>query len=254
MKQTRDRGQINKWSFLKDMIHGADVVVEIVDARDIKGTRLPIAEKWAGSKRLLMVVNKIDLLPQGIQLSKLPNKGVYVSARKADEDDRWMLIRAILARTGSRPAKAILIGYPNVGKSSVINMLARRKATRVSPVAGTTKNIQWVRISDELIVSDYRGLFPSKEPKDELVKKGAINVQGDEERYAYKFAEKILRTQKLLKWLEKRYDVNLSAARTSEDILTAIAFRRKWYLKGGEPNLAEVARSLIRAMKEAPEF
>ncbi|MFN7990904.1 MAG: GTPase [Candidatus Micrarchaeia archaeon] len=250
----RDRGQMNKWSFLKDMIHGADVIIEVLDARDIPGTRLPIAEKWAGSKRLMVVANKIDLLPEGAGPPKLWNKGMHFSAKTAGENERWDLIHAIMARTSSRPVRAILVGYPNVGKSSLINMLARRKAARVSAVAGTTKNIQWVNITPDLMLSDYRGLFPGRETEEALVRKGALNVQGEEEKHAHAFALRALGNKVLRGWLEKRYDVSLAGAKDSEDVLSAIAMRRGWMLKGGVPNLLEACRSLVRAMMEAPEI
>lgn len=245
---------MNKWSALKGMIHGADVIVEVVDSRDIEGTRLPVAEKWAGSKRLLMVANKTDLLPSGAKQPKLPNRGIFVSAKSLDEGERWRVIRAILERTAARPARGILVGYPNVGKSSLINMLARRKAAKVSAVAGTTKDIQWVNVTPELMLSDYRGMFPGRESEDELVRKGALNVQGEEEKYAYAFAEKALANNTLKKWLEKRFDISLEGAKDAESVLERIARRRGWILKGGEPNLEEACRSLVRAMMEAPEI
>ncbi len=249
-----ERGRMNKWSALKDMIHGADVIIEVLDARDIGGTRLPIAEKWAGSKRLLMVANKTDLLPPGARPPKLQNRGISVSAKSLDENERWRVIRAILERTAARPVRGILVGYPNVGKSSLINMLARRKAARVSAVAGTTKDIQWVNITPELMLSDYRGMFPGRESEGDLVRKGALNVQGEEEKHAYAFAEKVLGSKTLTKWLEKRFDISLEGTRDAEAVLERIARRRGWMLKGGEPNLAEASRSLVRAMMEAPQI
>ncbi|MFH0884449.1 MAG: GTPase [Candidatus Micrarchaeota archaeon] len=242
------------WFFLKNMIHGADVIVEVVDARDIRATRLPVAEKWAGSKRLLVVANKADLLPKGAKKPRLENKGLVMSSKDGSEDVRMTLMRAIMERTKSRPAKALIIGYPNVGKSSLINVLAHRQVVRVSPVAGTTKDIQWIRINDELIVSDYRGMFPKHESEGELVRKGAVKMAGEREKYAYSFAKKVLSRPPLRKWLERKYDVDLSAAENAEDVLRLMAVRRGWFLKGGEPNLEEAARHLVRAMAEAPEI
>lgn len=252
--ERRKHGKAGEWSFLKDMIHGADVIIEIVDARDVRGTRLPVIERMAGSRRLLMVANKIDLLPEGSALPKLANKGFTISATTANENQRQALMRAILARTTARPVHALLIGYPNVGKSTLINMLARRSAAKVSPVAGTTKDIQWVSITHDLTISDYRGLFPKKEAKAELVRKGAMDVRGDEEAHAHPFAERVLHSRVLRAWLEKRFDVDLKAAHSSEDVLAAIARRRKLFVKGGELNLEEAARLLVRAMKDSPEI
>lgn len=242
------------WFFLRNMIHGADVIVEVIDARDVPGTRLKVAERWAGSKRLLIVANKSDLLPEGSKKPKIENKGIVISAKTGGDEGRKALVRAILSRTESRPIKAIIIGYPNVGKSSVINLLAGRNVVRVTPVAGTTKDIQWVKISEELMVSDYRGMFPKHESEGELVRKGAVKMAGERERYAYSFAKRILERPVLRKWLEDRYDIDLSEAKEAEDVLRIVALRRGWVLKGGEPNIEEAARHLVRAMAEAPEI
>lgn len=242
------------WHFLRNMIHGADVIVEVLDARDIEGTRLEIAEKWAGSKRLLVVANKSDLIAPGAKLPKLQNKGIAMSATEGGTPGRLLLVRSIMSRSDSRPLKAIFIGYPNVGKSSLINLLAHRQAAKVSPVAGTTKDIQWIRISDQLMVSDYRGMFPKSEKKAELVRKGAVKVGSEQERHAFEFAERALKSKVQITWLEKRYDVDLSSAQCSEDVLRLIAIRRGWTLKGGEPNISEAARHVLRAMAEAPEI
>src|SRR3989339_1281598 len=117
---SQERGRMNKWSDLKKLIHSADVIVEVVDARDISGTRIPIAERWAGTRRFLMVVNKVDLLPEGI-LPVIPPRAVSASAKTASEDERRKLISIIIAKTDVRPVKALFIGYPNIGKSSLIN-------------------------------------------------------------------------------------------------------------------------------------
>jgi ribosome biogenesis GTPase A len=244
----------DQWAYLKNMIHGADVIVEVLDARDIEATRLGVAERWTGSKRLLVVANKTDLLPEGMELPRLQNKGIAMSAREGGEAGRQLLMKAILGRTEARPAKALFIGYPNVGKSSLINLLAHRKAALVSPVAGTTKNIQWVRVSEELIVSDYRGMFPRSETEGELVRKGAVKLSGNRERFAYEFAARALGNRVLRDWLEKRYDLKLGAAKSAEDVLRLIALRRGWIIKGGEPNIEEASRHLLRAMMEAPEI
>ena len=251
--KNNERGRINRWSELKKLIHKADVIVELVDARDVSGTRIPIAERWAGTRRLLVVVNKIDLLPENMHPVFLP-RSIHVSAKKASKEERRQLIRAILSRTQTRPAKALFIGYPNIGKSSLINMLAGRKVARVSPVAGTTMDVQWININNVLVATDYRGIFPEKQTKESLVRKGAINVHGEELVYAHKFAREILANKTLRNWLERRYDIDLNNVKSPDDVLAIIAERRKWYVSGGELNILEAARSIVRAMAEAPEI
>jgi ribosome biogenesis GTPase A len=237
----------------RQLIREADVIVEVVDARDVKGTRLLEAERWAGTRRLLIVANKSDLLSVG-EIPKLPKHSIVVSAKRGGERDRKKLIRTILGRSISRPAKALFVGYPNVGKSSLINMLACRKAARVSPAAGTTKNVQWVRISPMLRVTDYRGVIPRSEKKKELVRKGAMEIHGGALMHAHAFLKNALTKPTLLEWLEGRFDVTLSKADSSEDILEAIAKRRGLYLKGGELNIEEAAKIIMRASRVAPEM
>lgn len=244
---------MNIAALLKKLIRNADVVIEVVDARDISGTRIHAAERTAGTNRLIVIANKTDLLPKGTEL-RVPRKGLQISAKKADEKQRKALIRTILEKTSARPARVLVLGYPNVGKSSLINMLAQRKAAKVSSIAGTTKNVQWVKVSDELLATDYRGLYPEKEKKAELARKGAINVEHDAERYAYEAAEKILKSPKLKEWIAAQFDMDLEAAGDSGELLEAIAKRRNLYLKGGELNIHEAAKALLRAMREAPEM
>ena len=248
-----DRGKMNKWVRLKNLIREADVIIEILDIRDAQGTRLPLAEEWAGPKRLIILANKADLLTKG-ERPELPKHAILTSAKATVGMHRNAIIQAILMKATERPVKVLFVGYPNVGKSSIINMLAKRKAARVSPVAGTTRDVQWVHISDDILATDYRGLFPESETREGLVRKAAINASGNDECYAYQFAERVLERPKLRAWFEKKYDVKLDNAKTSEDVLNAVAERRKYRLKGNQLNIGDAARSILRAMKEAPEI
>lgn len=244
-------GGMNKWQELYDLIQRSNVIIEVVDARDVEGTRVLTAERWFDKGRLIIIANKSDLAGPG---KALPKGVMCISAKTQDPEDRVRLMDAIMAKTTTRPAKALLIGYPNVGKSSIINLLAKRRAARVSPVAGTTKSEQWVNVSASLMITDYRGIFPESETKEALVRKGALNVQADAEKYAHGIAERILRSPLLRSWLLEKYGIQLEGARNSDDVLAAIARRRGWFLKGGELNISEAARMLIRAFREAPEI
>jgi len=243
----------DRWASLRKLIHEADIIVEIVDCRDVEGTRLRFAEKWIGTARLLIVANKADLLLEGGKV-KTTDRVFTISAKTATPEEKKDLLKAILSRTKKRPARALLLGYPNIGKSTLINSLSGRHAAKVSPIAGTTKDVQWIRVSDELTIVDYRGVFPEKEQRHTLVIKGAVNVHGDEEAHAYIIAAKILSSPVLRKWMEGKYDFKIGDDTKPEELLALMAERRKWYLKGGELNIAEAARSIVRAIKEAPEI
>jgi ribosome biogenesis GTPase A len=244
-------GGMNKWQELYDLIQRSNVIVEVVDARNVPGTRVLTAERWADAKTLILVANKTDLLHKD---AALPRGILAISARSQDPDERKKLLHAIMSKIAMRPVKALFIGYPNIGKSSLINMLAKRRAAKVSPIAGTTKSEQWIAINTELMVTDYRGVYPETEMKADLVRKGALNVQADAEIYAYGISERILRSPALREWCEKAYNISLAGVKSGEEVLAAIARRRGWFIKGGVLNIAEAARSLVRAMREAPEI
>lgn len=237
------------WRALRQLIKEANVVVEVVDARDIEGTRLPLAETWAG-KKLIILANKKDLAGR----AKAPPGALKVSAKRCDDAGRRRIISRILELSAKRPAKALFIGYPNVGKSSLINMLAKRKAARVSPVAGTTKNVQWVNITDELKATDYRGVYPKGEAREELARKSAINVQKEAQFHAYAFARRVLKSRKLREWLGQKLGIDLTGITDEEGLFSRIAERRGLVLRGGELNTEEAARILVRLMREAPEL
>lgn len=238
---------MKKFEEMKLLIHEADVILEVVDARDLQGTRLPIVERMSGTSRLIIVVNKTDLS----EPPAIPKNAIKVSAKTAES--RRIVINAIMKKTGKRPAKALLIGYPNVGKSSIINMLARKKVARVSAVAGTTKNIQWVKIGNDLMVTDYRGVFPKGEKKEDLVRKKAINID-DNPEYGYLEGKRILGSMKLRKWVGKKLEIDLEGINDAEGLLEAIAKKRNFYIRGGGLNTQEAAKILLRLLRDAPEI
>lgn len=236
------------WRQLRQLIKESNVVVEVVDARDVEGTRLPLAESWAG-KKLMIIANKMDLA------DRVPDETRFViSAKKCGESDRKAIIQEMIGRTQKRPVKALFIGYPNIGKSSIINMLAKRKAARVSPVAGTTKNVQWVKVNPELMVTDYRGVYPKGEEQMDLMRKGAVNIEKDAELHAYAFAKRALASERLRAWLEEKLGLELKGVTDEDELFRAIAKRRKLFIRGGELNTEEAARILVRLMRQAPEI
>ncbi|MBI5223022.1 50S ribosome-binding GTPase [Candidatus Micrarchaeota archaeon] len=244
------------WFLLRDLIQQADVVLEIIDARDPVHTRLPLAEQWAGSNRLLIIANKVDLLTSQDNLPELSHNGIYVSAKDRSEKTRKTIMAAIRKRARTLPARGVVVGYPNVGKSSIINLLAQKSAAKVSSVAGTTTHVQWIKVAGDILINDYPGVFPPSEKNSVLIRKGALNVSSDAIGPAYEFLQNVLKSPNLLGWLETYYDVELKSLDLSdpEDILAIIAKRRGWLVKGGKPNLDDAAMSVLRAMREAPEL
>lgn len=156
------------------IIEMSDIVLEILDARFVQETRnfeLEDEVKKRG-KKLIYVINKFDLVnPKKIRKEiKSLNPKVFVSctSRKGGKELREKI--KILAESVKNPEDKSLnrisvgiIGYPNTGKSSVINLLVGKPAAGVGSEAGFTKGIQKVKLTDKIILFDSPGVIPSNE-------------------------------------------------------------------------------------------
>lgn len=248
-----------KLAVLKRILKEANVVIEIIDARDPDGTRLPQVECRIGRNRLIVVANKADLVGKG-QAGNLKRLGIIpFSARTKDPKSagRETLMRAIMAKAGNAKPRVAVVGYPNVGKSSMVNLLALGAKARVSPVAGTTRSVQWiVTRNPPIFLMDSPGVFPPRDvSKMDLLVRGFSNVEdtSDPEACADSFIEKYGREKEWRDWIKSEFDLKAGYADGSaREVLEAIAIRRGWLLKGGLPDRDRAARALLRAASKAP--
>src|SRR3989344_9127905 len=143
------------------MVKIADIILEITDARFIDLTRNRQLEREMKSlrKKVILVANKSDLVQKRRYESEFPV--VWVSARKHLGVRK--LRTAIGIAAGNRKVNVAVFGYPNTGKSSIINMLSGRKVARSSISAGYTKGEQIVKISENIYLIDLPGIIPFEE-------------------------------------------------------------------------------------------
>ncbi len=165
----------NFWKIVNSVIEKADVVLEVVDARFIEISRNSELEKKviAKNKKLLLVMNKADLANRcllEVHKKKIlaefsERKGlfdlVYVSATKRLGTS--MLKRKVVKLANKPSVVAAVVGYPNTGKSSIINSLAGRSKAKSSSEPGFTKGMQLIRASRRLMLIDTPGVIPFKE-------------------------------------------------------------------------------------------
>ncbi len=245
----------DKWATFRLLLRKCELVLEILDARDLEGTRIRKLEHWAGKERIIKIANKIDLLDKEALSSINRNEYVPISSKSHHKNkERKKIIDAILARGKERP-RVLVLGYPNVGKSSIINLLAGREVARALPVAGTTTNVQWIRLPHDILLIDSPGVFPEFERRTELLRKGALNIEGLEhfEFYALKLAEKCLTDNKMVTWLEGYFDIKIEDD-TPQTLLEKIARRRQLLQKGGVLNMHEASKLLLRTVSKAPKI
>jgi len=146
----------------------SDVVIEVVDARVPRSGRNPALAEIAGRKPRVTVLTREDLAdPQATAawLDVLRGDAAAAIAMNGKRQGSVARLKAALAETVPpmrRPARVLVVGIPNAGKSTVINALARKNVARVEDRAGVTRAPQWFRASTSLEVLDTAGVLPPK--------------------------------------------------------------------------------------------
>lgn len=134
-----------------------------------------------------------------------------------------------------------IVGYPNVGKSSIINTLRSKKVCNVAPIAGETKVWQYITLMNKIYVIDCPGVvYPIGNTETDLVLKGVVRIENikDPEDYIPEVLKRV-KTE----FLERTYKIK--DWKDAEDFLVKLAIRYGKLLKGGEPNVGQVARMVL---------
>lgn len=163
---------------LKEQLKLVDVVLEVRDTRIPLATHHPQVQEWLGSKARVLVLNRVDsILPQAQQAwerwfrqqgeqayftNAQAGKGVTAVAKAAQQTGVELNQRRVNRGMLPRPVRAVVIGFPNVGKSALINRLLNRRVVESAARAGVTRQLRWVRISDQLELLDAPGIIPIK--------------------------------------------------------------------------------------------
>ena len=243
--------QRKAWRVVREVIDEADLIVEVVDARDPIGTRNRKLEKLVmeEGKPLLIVMNKADLVPKEWaeeykRRSEIPV--VFISARERKgtgilRKEIKKLAKPLLDE--KERVKVALIGYPNVGKSTIINTLKGKKAVGTAPIPGYTKGKQLIRLSKRIWLLDSPGVVPIDD-FDELVIKGGFPADKIEEpvKPALKLIGRILETRR--EAITEKFGIK--EFESEEEILRKIGERRGLIKSGGEVDLEETARWFLR--------
>lgn len=187
-----DKGQSKRiWGELYKVLDCSDVVLQVIDARDPEGTRSRAVErhlaKNARHKHLVLVLNKCDLVPPWVtrrwvkDLSQeYPTLAFHASI--TNPFGKGALIQLLRQFARLHPEKKQisvgLVGYPNVGKSSVINALRRKRVCHVAPVPGETKVWQYITLMRRINLIDCPGIVrPSEDTEEDIVLKGVVRCE-----------------------------------------------------------------------------
>ncbi|NLL75728.1 MAG: ribosome biogenesis GTPase YlqF [Clostridiales bacterium] len=239
-----------------------DLVIELVDARIPLSSRNPDIDELGKNKARLILLNKSDLADPKYNkqwAEYFKNKGFHVleinsksgSGIKAIQGVVQEACKAKIERDRkrgiiNRPVRAMVVGIPNVGKSTFINTFAGRACTKTGNRPGVTKGKQWIRLNKEIELLDTPGiLWPKFEDQAVGMKLAFIGSMNDEILHIDELALDLIHflQEKYNGVLEKRYEVEADG--DMPNILREICISRHCYLKGEELDLQRTAAIVI---------
>jgi len=261
------------WKVIRRIIEESDLVLEILDSRLVELSRNEQVEELIKEvgRPVIFVVNKSDLVSKESirdQVAELKKHGevVFISTKKKGNSKILLYaIKKAFKKHGKREiyergrydpkpeyreAKGDIVvgvlGYPNVGKSSIINALAHKKKVKVSKKSGTTHGIHWVNISKEIKLLDSPGVIPLK--KDDEVRYGLIGARDTEalknpELVAHAIIELFLKQSK--KSFERFYKIKIEDKAVYE-VIDDLCKSKGYLLSGGRSDEHRAWHSIIR--------
>jgi len=256
---------------IEERIKLVDIVYEILDARIPYSSQNPLIKKIVGNRNRLIILNKTDLADPRVTkmwLDAFEKQGLTAIAidslqsstkEKILSKSKEMLTEKFAKEKAKglrpRPIRAMIIGIPNAGKSTLINTLAKRKAAQAANRPGVTKAQQWIKVAAELELLDTPGiLWPKFENphvgyslaitgaiRDAILPTDDIAIHGV--KYLLTNYRELLTTRYHLR--DEQIDEENPVS-----VLTAIGENRKFLISGGEIDYDRVCETLIKEIRD----
>ena len=251
---------------MQENIKLVDLVIELVDARVPLSSRNPDIDELGKNKARIILLNKSDLADERANeawSTYFKEKGLHVVKVNARSGAGIKSINGVVQeackekierdrRRGilNRPVRAMVVGIPNVGKSTFINSFAGRACTKTGNKPGVTKGAQWVKLNKQVELLDTPGiLWPKFEDQTVGMRLAMIGSVKDDILNVEELA------LELLKFLHKDYEGILNdryGIEESEDpveMLKRIAEKRACLLKAGELDLGKATNILLEEFR-----
>lgn len=248
---------------IEESLKLVDIVLMLVDARAPLSCRNPDLERMARRKKMVMILNKNDLADpsatssflkhlrqegfMAVAMNSLKGQGrreVLDAVHGAYEEHRQNMLRR---GRRIRPARIMVAGVPNVGKSTFLNSLAGQKIARIGARPGVTRGKQWIRVREDMELLDTPGLlWPKIETEEQGLKLALLNIIGENAYEDYEVAlylVRVLREQAPQLFME--YYKLAEIAGDDQRLLADISLKRGHLIKGGQPDPEKTARQMI---------
>ncbi|KAG2226829.1 hypothetical protein INT45_005794 [Circinella minor] len=243
------------WNELYKVIDSSDVIIHVLDARDPLGTRCRKIENFIRKekphKHLIFVLNKCDLIPPWATskwvstLSKdYPTLAFHASINNSfGKGSLIQLLRQFSSlHTDKKQIQVGFIGYPNTGKSSIINTLKAKKVCTVAPIPGETKVWQYITLMKRIYLIDCPGVVPPNPDDNEtdIILKGSVRVENvpNPEDNIPTIMERVRK-----EYIQRTYDIK--DWKDPTDFLEQLARKTGKLQKKGEPDFHNTAMMVL---------
>ncbi|MBP2653152.1 MAG: rbgA [Firmicutes bacterium] len=254
---------------IREQLKLVDVVIELLDARIPISSANPVIEEIIGDKPHVVALNKADLAEAAataswlaafrakgrpvVVLETISGKGSKELAAKAYDAASEKIARLAAKGIKARPVRAMILGIPNVGKSSLINRLLGTATVRTGDKPGVTRGQQWIKIGKNLELLDTPGvLWPKLEDQEAAFKLAVTGAISDEAVELEKVIMKLLAllAQHYSARLNERYRLTEPLADEMEELLSLIGERRGCKRSGGVIDLEKAGRIVLSEFRD----
>lgn len=250
---------------IKENINLIDMVYEVVDARMPYSSKIIDIDEYIKNKPRILIFSKVDLCDEketNKWVSYYEKKGynvIKMNLEKADTKPLIDLTKKVMEQMNKkrekkgmleRKIRVLVLGIPNVGKSTLINRLASKKVVNIGNKPGVTKSLSWIRVNDDIELLDSPGILWPK-----LEEKNAFNLATftairEEILPLFEVVSYILKT--LWKYYPEKLKERYNIEYLDEDILSdleIIGKQRGCLIKGGEIDYDKVMSLIMSDIK-----